>query len=104
MFLRNFVFSTLFCYLSTFSCTGVVIGRRYPSRVQTSVTQDSQMDHIALQSVQGGVGLDHPIAGHIHRHIYAVFRSFPIERTSLQRSSAAEVQLRGPVSGCRFFR
>lgn len=83
---------------------GAVAGRRHTARVQTAVTQDSQMDDTALQPVQGGLGLDHPAFGHLHGHIYTVFRRVPFERTALQGPAAAPVQFRRPVGGGRFFR
>jgi hypothetical protein len=82
---------------------GIIAGRRYTTRVQAPVSQDPQVDDTALQSVQGGMGLDNPVAGHLHRHIYAVFRRVPAKRTALQRSPAAEVQFRRPAGSGRFF-
>jgi len=61
------------------------------------------VDDTALQPVQGGMGLDNTVAGHLHRHIHAVFRRFPAKRTALQRSQAAEVQFRRSAGGGRFF-
>jgi len=94
----------VYIYNIIITTTGVIAGRGYTARVQAPVSQNPQVDDTALQSVQGGVGLDHPVAGHLHGHIHAVFRGVLAERTALQRSPAAEVQLRRPAGGGRFFR
>ncbi|TNN24852.1 hypothetical protein EYF80_065022 [Liparis tanakae] len=38
------------------------------------------MDHPPLQPLQGGVGLGHPAAGHLHRHLHAVLGRLPPQR------------------------
>jgi len=82
---------------------GVIAGRGYTTRVQAPISQDPQVDDTTLQPVQGGVGLDNTVAGHLHCYIHAVFRRFPVKRTALQRSPAAEVQFRRSAGGGRFF-
>lgn len=63
---------------------GVVPWSRRPPRVQITVPQNPQVDHTALLTVQGGLGLDHTAAGHVHRYIYAVRRRLPPVGLGLQ--------------------
>jgi len=52
------------------------------------------MDHTALFTVQGGVGLDHPNPSHVHSHFHALRGRFPAERARPQQPKEQEVRRR----------
>lgn len=56
---------------------GAVSGCRCVARVQAPGTAHPQVDSVALQPLQGGVGLAHPAAGHLHRHPDTLLSCFP---------------------------
>ena len=59
---------------------GAVSRCRCVARVQAPRSSHPQVDGVALQPVQGGVGLAHPSAGHLHCHPDALLSRFPPQR------------------------
>ncbi len=56
---------------------GAVSGCRCVARVQAPGSSHPQVDGVALQSLQGGVGLAHPAAGHLHCHLDTLLSRIP---------------------------
>lgn len=56
---------------------GAVSGCRCAARVQAPGSSHPQVDGVALQPLQGGVGLAHPAAGHLHRHPDTLLSGIP---------------------------
>ena len=56
---------------------GTVTGCRCVARVQAPSSSHPQVDSVALQPLQGRVGLAHPAAGHLHRHPDALLSRIP---------------------------
>lgn len=62
-----------------FPAIGTVAGRRRLARVQAPIPTHPQMDDPTLQSFQGRLGLGHPTACHVHRHLHAIRSSLPAQ-------------------------
>lgn len=65
------------------SAAGAVPRSRRSPRVQITIPQNPQVDHITLFAVQGSLGLDYIAARDVHRHIYAVCRRLRSVRSGL---------------------
>lgn len=61
--------------------TGAVSGCRCVAGVQAAGSSHPQVDGVALQPLQGGVGLAHPAAGHLHRHPDSLLSRIPPQRS-----------------------
>lgn len=61
--------------------TGAVSGCRCVAGVQAAGSSHPQVDGVALQPLQGGVGLAHPAAGHLHRHPDSLLSRVPPQRS-----------------------
>ncbi len=61
-------------------CAGAVSGCRCVARVQAPGSTYPQVDGVALQPLQGGVGLAYPAAGHLHCHPDTLLSSVPPQR------------------------
>lgn len=58
----------LIALLSSHLYQGAVARCRCAARVQAAGSSHPQVDGVALQPLQGGVGLAHFTTGHLHRH------------------------------------
>lgn len=67
--------------LSSSPDTGAVSGCRCVAGVQAAGSSHPQVDSVALQPLQGGVGLAHPAAGHLHRHPDSLLSRIPPQRS-----------------------
>lgn len=67
--------------LSSSPDTGAVSGCRCVAGVQAAGSSHPQVDGVALQPLQGGVGLAHPAAGHLHRHPDSLLSRIPPQRS-----------------------
>lgn len=74
------------------SAVGTVSRSRRPPRVQITIPQNPQVDHITLFAVQGSLGLDYIAARDVHRHIYAVRCRFRPVGSGLQQQEEQKVQ------------
>lgn len=61
--------------------TGPVAGRRRVAGVQAAEPEDTQVDHSALFTVQGCMGLDYFDPGGVHRNIYTLCGCIFAKRT-----------------------
>lgn len=61
----------------SFLYSGSLPRSRRPARIQAADAAHQQVYNIALQSLQGRLGLAYPAAGHIHGYIHPLLGSLP---------------------------
>lgn len=75
----------LYSVCFSFLYSGSLLRSRRPARIQTADAAHQQVYNIALQSLQGRLGLAYPAVGHIHCYIHPLLGSL-----SPQRQGGAE--------------
>lgn len=76
IFYRSNIWSNIRLFLA-----GVVTWSWRVTGIQTPVAENTQVDDPSLFSFQGGVGLDHPLIGHLHRHLHPLRGCLPPQWT-----------------------